>query len=149
MRKPTQTSAGWLAALLLSAVAVLPPAGPASAQGQGAPAEHADARPAEVVRYESEGQLQLLALRGPTVVFFFASWCPNCQATIAELNARWSDVRPGLILVIADYDRETALKAHLGVTYQDTFVQVGTDGERIGIWNAGGIDGLNANTVGF
>ncbi len=149
MLKAPRSRTLWLAGVLLAAPAVLAPTPLLAQPLPTAAAQPGNARPAEVVRYESVGQLQLLALRGPTVVFFFASWCPNCKATIAELNARWGEVKPGLTLVIADYDQETDLKGRLGVTYQDTFVQVGPEAERIGIWNAGGIDGLNANTVGF
>lgn len=102
---------------------------------------------AVVTSFENEPQLDALAARGKTVVFFFASWCPNCRATVAELNARWAEVNPDLTLVIADYDKETALKGRYGVTYQDTFVLLDSHGEGIKSWNAGGVDGLNANTA--
>jgi thiol-disulfide isomerase/thioredoxin len=101
---------------------------------------------ATVLSFESEDQLNGLAAKGKTVVFFFASWCPNCRATVAELNERWSEVNPDLTLVIADYDKETALKGKFGVTYQDTFVLLDAAGTGIKIWNAGGVDGLNENS---
>ncbi|KKB85031.1 hypothetical protein VW29_09280 [Devosia limi DSM 17137] len=102
---------------------------------------------ATVLSFESEAQVNALASQGKTVVFFFASWCPNCRATVAELNARWADVNPELTLVIADYDKESALKGKYGVTYQDTFVLLDAAGEPLKSWNAGGVDGLNANTA--
>ena len=88
----------------------------------------------------------MLAAKGTTVVFFYAAWCPNCRATVTELNARWDEVNPGLTLVIADYDKEQALKARFGVTYQDTFVLLDKDGKGVDIWNSGGVNGLNAHT---
>lgn len=107
----------------------------------------ASAKSAVVLSFESEAQVNDLAAKGKTVVFFFASWCPNCRATVAELNARWAEVNPDLTLIIADYDKEAALKGRYGVTYQDTFVLLDGKGEGIKVWNAGGVDGLNANTA--
>ena len=103
---------------------------------------------ATVLSFEGEAQLNALAAQGTTVVFFYAAWCPNCRATIAELNARWAEVNPDLTVVIADYDKETALKSKFGVTYQDTFVLLDGEGNSVKSWNAGGVDGLNANSAG-
>ncbi|RYE48703.1 MAG: thioredoxin [Hyphomicrobiales bacterium] len=100
----------------------------------------------QVLSYEGDAQLAELAAKGTTVVFFYAAWCPNCRATVTELNARWDEVNPGLTLVIADYDKEQALKARFGVTYQDTFVLLDKDGRGVDIWNSGGVNGLNAHT---
>ncbi|MBN9037533.1 MAG: redoxin family protein [Rhizobiales bacterium] len=111
---------------------------------QAAPA--AEVRKAVVTNFESEDQLNGLAAKGKTVVFFFASWCPNCRATVTELNARWADVDPDITLVIADYDKETALKGKFGVTYQDTFVLLDQNGAAVKSWNSGGVDGLNKNS---
>ena len=102
--------------------------------------------PAQVVSFENEAQLASLAAKGTTVVFFYAAWCPDCRATVTELNARWDKVRPGLTLVIADYDKEQALKAKFGVTYQDTFVLLDRAGKGVDVWNSGGVNGLNAHT---
>lgn len=130
--------------LLLTALALSLPAIAAPAVAE----ETAVAAPAgpQVLSFESEAQLNALAAKGTTVVFFYAAWCPNCRATVTELNARWDDVRPGLTLVIADYDKEQALKAKYGVTYQDTFVLLDETGEGIDLWNSGGVNGLNAHT---
>lgn len=106
----------------------------------------AEARKAVATNFESEAQLDALAAKGKTVVFFFASWCPNCRATVTELNARWAEVDPDITLVIADYDKETALKGKFGVTYQDTFVLLDKDGAAAKSWNSGGVDGLNMNS---
>lgn len=50
-------------------------------------------------------------------------------------------------MVIADYDKETALKGKFGVTYQDTFVLLDGQGNSAKSWNAGGVDGLNTNSA--
>lgn len=103
--------------------------------------------PADALGFESVEQIAALAAERPTVVYFHAEWCPTCQATMTSFAARWPEVRDGLVLVIADYDRETALKARYGVTYQNTFVQVDAVGERLQSWNGGGIAALNTRTV--
>jgi len=102
---------------------------------------------AVVTDFKDEAALNALAAEGKTVVFFYAAWCPNCRATITELNARWSEVNPDLTLVIADYDKETALKGKYGVTYQDTFVLLDDKGNSLKSWNSGGVDGLNENSA--
>ncbi len=127
-----------LASLLLLSPTVIAPAIAEEAVA-AAPAS-------QVLSYEDDAQLAELAAKGTTVVFFYAAWCPNCRATVTELNARWDEVNPGLTLVIADYDKEQALKARFGVTYQDTFVLLDKDGKGVDLWNSGGVNGLNAHT---
>lgn len=131
-------------ALIVSLLLVIAPA--AIAQSEPAPVATAEQH-ATVLSFETEDQLNGLAAAGKTVVFFYAAWCPNCRATVAELNARWDEVNPELTLVIADYDKETALKAKYGITYQDTFVLLDATGAGIEVWNAGGVDGLNMYTL--
>ena len=101
---------------------------------------------AKLEQYSAEAtDLKALAAQGTTVVFFFATWCPNCVMTLTELSQNWSKVDPSITLVIADYDTERDLKAEFGVTYQDTFVLLDAQGNAAKLWNAGGIEGLNAN----
>ena len=129
--------------LLLTSLLLLLPATIAPAFAE----EATVAAPAsQVLSYEGDAQLAELAAEGTTVVFFYAAWCPNCRATVTELTARWDEVNPGLTLVIADYDKEQALKARFGITYQDTFVLLDKDGKGVDIWNSGGVNGLNAHT---
>ena len=134
-----------IARLVLAALVALAPVA-AGAQDAPAPAAEQTADRATVVSFETEDQVNSLAAEGTTVVFFYAAWCPNCRATIAELNARWAEVNPDLTVVIADYDKETALKGKFGVTYQDTFVLLDAEGNSVKSWNSGGVDGLNANS---
>lgn len=103
---------------------------------------------AQLVQYSPETNLKALASKGKTVVFFFATWCPNCILTLTELSEKWSEVNPDITLVIADYDKEAGLKAEYGVTYQDTFVLLDTDAKSLKLWNAGGVAGLNKNVNG-
>lgn len=108
----------------------------------------AQSRPdADAVAFESIDQLKALAAERPTILYFHAEWCPTCQATMVQFRARWPEVQPGIVLVLADYDKETELKALYGVTYQNTYVQVGADGAKLQIWNGGGIEALNKRPI--
>jgi thiol-disulfide isomerase/thioredoxin len=129
--------------LFLASLLMLTPIAPGGALGEGATAV---STAPQVLSYEGDAQLAELAAKGTTVVFFYAAWCPNCRATVTELNARWDQVRSGLTLVIADYDKEQALKARFGITYQDTFVLLDEAGNAVDVWNSGGVNGLNAHT---
>jgi len=101
---------------------------------------------ADAVAFESLDQLKALAAERPTILYFHAEWCPTCQATMVQFRARWPEVQPGIVLVLADYDKETELKALYGVTYQNTYVQVGADGAKLQIWNGGGTEGPTKRT---
>ena len=110
-------------------------------------AVQADAR-ATLIQYDpgATDLASIAAQQEKTVVFFFATWCPNCILTLSELSEKWSQVESDITLVIADYDTEIALKTKYGVTYQDTFVLLDAQANGVKLWNAGGVAGLNANT---
>lgn len=107
---------------------------------------YAEEQRAQLIQYAPDTDLKALATNGKTVVFFFATWCPNCILTLTELKEKWNEISPDITLVISDYDQETALKAEYGVTYQDTFVLLDKNAKSAKLWNAGGVAGLNANT---
>jgi|LULW01.1.fsa_nt_gb thiol-disulfide isomerase/thioredoxin len=67
------------------------------------------------------------------VLYFHATWCHNCQATDASLEA--DGVPAGLTLVKIDYDERTDLRQEYGVTVQHTFVKVDDAGVRRDIWS--------------
>jgi thioredoxin 1 len=102
---------------------------------------------ADAVAFESIDQVRAIAEKGAAIVYFHAEWCPTCRATMVSFRGRWPEVQPGITLIIADYDTETELKTRYGVTYQNTYVQVGPDGEKIQIWNGGGIEALNSKPI--
>lgn len=115
--------------------------------GLGAAALAAERAPADAVAYQSVEQVRALAEQGPAILYFHADWCPTCRATMVSFRGRWPEVQPGITLIIADYDSESALKAQYGVTYQNTYVQVGRNGEKLQIWNGGGIEALNSKPI--
>ena len=66
---------------------------------------------------------------GDVVLFFNASWCPTCKATVESLDA--AGVPAGLTVVSVDYDAATDLRKQYGVTVQHTFVQVDEQGNQL------------------
>jgi thiol-disulfide isomerase/thioredoxin len=66
---------------------------------------------------------------GDVVLFFNASWCPTCQATVKSLEADGTPA--GLTVVSVDFDAATDLRQQYGVTVQHTFVQVDEQGNEV------------------
>lgn len=108
------------------------PAGtPASAATTPAPdaadsAAQSAAQGAWVDQATYEANAQQYHDAGDVVLFFNASWCPTCQAAVANLDA--DGVPAGLTVVSVDYDDTTELKQEYGVTVQHTFVQIDESG---------------------
>ncbi|HUI71149.1 MAG TPA: thioredoxin family protein [Spirochaetia bacterium] len=95
------------------------------------------------VAYTNFMSAEKVAAKGPTVLFFAADWCPNCQADLKDINANGSKLGD-ITVVVVDYDKSSDLKKKYGITAQDTFVQIGPMGEKVAIWNGGGVDGIVA-----
>ena len=66
---------------------------------------------------------------GDVVLFFNATWCPTCQATVKSLDADGTPA--GLTVVSVDYDNANDLRKQYGVTVQHTFVQVDESGTEL------------------
>jgi thiol-disulfide isomerase/thioredoxin len=65
------------------------------------------------------------------VLFFNASWCPDCKATVKDIEANKDKLDPKLHLLSVDYDSNVALRQKYGVTSQHTFVDVDSSGNLI------------------
>jgi thiol-disulfide isomerase/thioredoxin len=87
---------------------------------------------------------QALAQKGPTVLFFAADWCPTCRLALKDINANGAQLNE-ITVVVVDYDKAADLKAKYGVTSQHTYVQIDALGEKLAIWNGGGVDGIVKN----
>lgn len=82
---------------------------------------------------------------GRAVLFFWASWCPNCKASNADFLANLDKIPHNVTVLKTNYDTEKALKIKYGITYQHTFVQVDSTGNQITKWNGGGTAELISN----
>ena len=86
-------------------------------------------KPGQYLDYSSDKLA--LADNGNVLIFFNASWCSTCRATVKDINNNLDAIKPGLTILSADYDKETELKRKYGVVTQHTFVQVNSDGSII------------------
>ncbi|MFB9990807.1 thioredoxin domain-containing protein [Deinococcus oregonensis] len=80
------------------------------------------------------------------VLFFHATWCPNCKAADADIKKNLSQLPAGVTIFKTDYDKETALKQQYGITYQHTFVLVDAQGKALKKWAGGNLREIIANT---
>lgn len=62
------------------------------------------------------------------VLFFHATWCPNCRALDAELTKNTLPENTAVFKV--DYDTAQELRQKYGVTLQTTLVRVDANGEK-------------------
>ncbi|GAA2030996.1 hypothetical protein GCM10009819_13520 [Agromyces tropicus] len=69
------------------------------------------------------------ATPGDKVLFFHATWCPNCRALDEQLRAEGAP--DGLTVFKVDYDSRTDLRQKYGVTMQTTVVFVDDAGEKL------------------
>ncbi len=104
------------------------PTTPTPAPETGAPASDAPAAPAPGAYVDyADGAIE--ATPGPKVLFFHASWCPQCRQLDEELRAEGAP--EGLTVFKVDYDDRTDLRQRYGVTLQTTVVFVDDRGEPI------------------
>ncbi len=68
------------------------------------------------------------------VLFFNATWCPPCKATVDNLQSDPGSIPAGLTIVAVDYDDSMALRQRYGVTIQHTFVHIDGEGNELKKW---------------
>ena len=73
-----------------------------------------------------------------TILFFHASWCPECRAFEAAINE--GGVPAGVQVLKVDYDSSTELRQKYEVTIQSSFVKVNDVGEKVSSWVGYGKD---------
>jgi len=73
------------------------------------------------------------------VLFFHATWCPNCKRADADIRANLADLPAKVVVFKTDYDKEAALKRQYGITSQHTFVLVDARGKALKKWSGGGL----------
>jgi len=82
----------------------------------------------------------------PVVLFFYASWCPSCRVGKSDIESNFDKLN-GITILLVDYDKSADLKRKYGVTYQDTFVQIDSNGKKVTLWNGGKTEGLLKNVI--
>ncbi len=66
---------------------------------------------------------------GTKLLFFHASWCPQCRALEADIKK--STIPANVTIIKVDYDSNQALRQKYGVTIQTTVVHVDDRGNLI------------------
>ena len=95
------------------------------------------------IPYSEAALRDALAQSKRVIINFRASWCPNCTAASNNIMNNLDLLPSDVVILEADYDTETALKAKYGVSRQTTFVhldETGDDGKLV--QNIRGIDDL-------
>lgn len=82
------------------------------------------------------------------VLFFHATWCPNCRQADGDIRANLALIPADIVVFRTDYDSEKALKKQFGITRQHTFVYVNDTGEAISKWSGGGAQEIVSNVNG-
>jgi thiol-disulfide isomerase/thioredoxin len=67
--------------------------------------------------------------KGTKLLFFYASWCPQCRALEADIKER--GVPDGVTIIKVDYDNSQKLRQQYGVTLQTTVVRVDDNGNLV------------------
>jgi thioredoxin 1 len=110
------------------------PASPASSQ-PSQPTPQSGSENSASGSYETYEDAKLARAKdGSVVLFFNAVWCPDCRATVRDLEANRDKIPAKLTILSVDYDKYTDLKQKYGVTYQHTFVQVDENGNQLKKW---------------
>ena len=63
---------------------------------------------------------------GRILLFFHATWCPQCRSLESDILAQ--GVPSGVTIIKVDYDTHQDLRQKYGVTVQTTMVEVDNDG---------------------
>lgn len=67
-----------------------------------------------------------------TILFFYASWCPECRSFKQAIES--SPIPDGTQVLEVNYDSSSDLKKQHGVTLQSTFVKVNQNGDQQSKW---------------
>lgn len=110
-----------------SSVEVTEPAPSESVAPAVEPSAEDDAPIAGVYLDYEDGAIE--ATPGTKVLFFHATWCPQCRMLDEQL--RNEGAPDGLIVFKVDYDDRVDLRQQYGVTLQTTVVYVDDDGEKL------------------
>lgn len=85
------------------------------------------------------------------VLFFYANWCPTCIPADKDFKENIDKIPDDVVLIRVNYndtetdENEKALARKYVVTYQHTFVQLDSSGNKVKIWNGGQLKELLSN----
>lgn len=90
------------------------------------PAEAAVQTPGAYTNYSAT---TVNATKGTKLLFFHASWCPQCRAL--DKSIKEGQIPSGVTIFKVDYDTNQVLRQQYGVTIQTTIVKIDDNGKLI------------------
>lgn len=90
------------------------------------PPAQTDTQPGVYTDYSEEA---IAATKGTKLLFFHASWCPQCRQIEASIQS--DGIPSGVTVFKIDYDSNQKLREKYGVTLQTTFVKIDDNGNKI------------------
>lgn len=90
---------------------------------------------APTAKYVAYDEAAFTADTRPKVLFFHASWCPQCRALDQDIQQHITTLSDVTIYKV-DYDKATDLRQRYGVTIQTTFVKTDKDGNKLATYVA-------------
>ena len=97
-----------------------------------------------ILTYTNLEDAQINAETNPTVLFFFANWCPSCRTALKNIESNQNKLED-ITIILVNYDKNSELKRKYGVTYQHTYVQIDNQGNKVSLWNGGDINSILQN----
>lgn len=80
--------------------------------------------------------------QGPTVLYFYASWCPTCHALNKEIIENHDQLPANATIIKVDYDNSDELKKQYGVTTQHTLILLNKDSSEAKKWVGGNFESI-------
>ena len=120
----------------MSSDAMFPAPSPAAAMS------HSEAASQSYITYDQYQAFKDTYADSKVVLFFNATWCPDCRAINEALTSDPGKIPAGTTVVSVDYDQHADLRQRYGVTMQHTFVQIDSSGEKVRQWTSTSTDGL-------
>jgi hypothetical protein len=103
---------------------------------------HSEAASQSYITYDQYQASKDTYADSKVVLFFNATWCPDCRAINEALTSDPGKIPAGTTVVSVDYDQHADLRQRYGVTMQHTFVQIDSSGEKVRQWTSTSTDGL-------
>lgn len=103
---------------------------PSTKPSQAVEVNQPTAKPSQSVGvYTEYSEAKRAEAQGDILLFFHASWCPQCRAIEASIDK--DGIPDGVTVLKVDYDSNQALRQKYGVTLQTTFVKVDAAGNKL------------------
>ena len=113
-----------------------------SAKSPSSATSHSDSASQSYITYDQYQASKDTYADSKVVLFFNATWCPDCRAINEALTSDPGKIPAKTTVVSVDYDQHTDLRQRYGVTTQHTFVQIDTNGEKTRQWVSTSVDAL-------